>query len=100
MWAQVSERDRGVTRASQAAITLWLGAGLMLPYLIYSALLGGALTMAILAIRRYPLPPPFAGTPWIDRLHDRKTGVPYGIALALAGLLTYPQTTIFQHLLG
>ncbi len=83
-----------------AAIALWLGAGLLLPYLIYSALLGGSLTLAVLAVRRYPLPPPFAGTPWIERLHDSKTGVPYGIALAAAGLLTYPQTTIFQNLLG
>jgi prepilin peptidase CpaA len=83
-----------------SATTLWVGVGLMLPYLIYSALLGGTLTMAILTIRRYPLPPPFAGTPWIDRLHDKKSGVPYGIALAAAALLTYPQTTIFQHFIG
>lgn len=83
-----------------SATTLWVGVGLTLPYLIYSALLGGTLTMAILTIRRYPLPPPFAGTPWIDRLHDKKSGVPYGIALAAAALLTYPQTTIFQHFIG
>ena len=35
-----------------AATTLWVGVGLMLPYLIYAALLGGGLTLAILAVRR------------------------------------------------
>ena len=37
---------------------------------------------------------------WIDRLHDSKTGVPYGIALAAAGILVYPHTAIFQRLVG
>src|SRR5690349_12367763 len=39
-----------------SATTLWIGFGLMLPYLVYAALLGGALTLLILALRRYPLP--------------------------------------------
>jgi len=83
-----------------AATTLWVGLGLMLPYLIYAALLGGALTLLLLAVRRWPLPPPFAGTGWIERLHDRKTGVPYGIALAAAGILVYSRTDIFQQLIA
>jgi len=83
-----------------AAITLWIGFDQALPYLLYSALLGGTLTLLILAVRRFPLPPVFAATPWIDRLHNPKTGVPYGIALAAAGLLVYPQTAIFSHFIG
>ncbi len=83
-----------------SAITLWVGMGLALPYLIYAALLGGALTMLLLVVRRYPLPLMLAGVPWIERLHDNKTGVPYGIALAVAGLLVYPQTAIFAHYIG
>lgn len=83
-----------------SATTLWVGFGLMLPYLIYAALLGGALTLLILAIRRYPLPTFLARIKWVDRLHDNKSGVPYGITLAIAGLLVYPQTPIFQHFLG
>ena len=39
-----------------AATTLWLGFGMMLPYLIYASLLGGALTLYLLAARRWPLP--------------------------------------------
>ena len=37
---------------------------------------------------------------WIDRLHDTKSGVPYGITLAIAGLLVYPETAIFTHFIG
>lgn len=83
-----------------SATTLWLGFGLMLQYMIYAALLGGALTLIILTLRRYPLPAWLAGQAWIDRLHNPKTGVPYGIALAVAGLLVYPETLIFQHFAG
>jgi prepilin peptidase CpaA len=81
-----------------AATTLWLGLGLMLPYLVYAALLGGSLTLGLLAVRRWPLPPPFATWDWVARLHDRKTGVPYGIALAAAGILVYSRTDIFLQL--
>lgn len=81
-----------------AATTLWLGFGLALPYLVYTALLGGALTILILALRRLPLMPVIARFRWIERLHDRKTGIPYGVAMALAGLLTYSQSAIFLRL--
>ena len=83
-----------------SATVLWTGLGLLLQYLIYAALLGGALTLVILAIRRYPLPPRLASQAWLDRLHDPKTGVPYGIALAIAAVLVYPQTAIFVRLMS
>lgn len=83
-----------------AATALWLGFGVTLPYLLYAALLGGALTMVLLAARRLPLPDLLAKVRWIDRLHDRKTGVPYGIALAAAGIIVYSDTALFQQLAG
>jgi prepilin peptidase CpaA len=73
---------------------------LLLPYLVYAALLGGGLTLLILAIRRYPLPTLLARFRWIDRLHDNKSGVPYGIALAIAGLLVYSESTVFIRFIG
>jgi prepilin peptidase CpaA len=81
-----------------AATTLWLGFGLTLPYLTYSALLGGVLTLAILLLRRMPLTPFLARYRWLERLHDSKSGVPYGIALAIAGMITYTSSTIFERL--
>jgi prepilin peptidase CpaA len=83
-----------------AATTLWFGFEGMLQYLVYASLLGGALTLSLLAVRRWPLPLQLKQVVWIDRLHDGQTGVPYGIALAAAGLLVYPASLIFQRLLG
>ena len=79
-----------------AATTLWLGFGLTLPYLVYTALLGGVLTLLILVLRR--VPSDFASMPWLARLRDPKQGVPYGIAMAFAGLLIYTNTPIFERL--
>ena len=83
-----------------AATTLWVGFGTMFQYLIYAALLGGALTFLILVLRRYPLPAMLQKQRWLDRLHDTKSGVPYGIALAIAALLVYPETAIFIRFAG
>ena len=75
-----------------AATVLWVGPELILAYSLTTALIGGALTLAIIFWRGMPLPVSFAGQTWIMRLHDAKAGVPYGIALAAAGLLAYPDT--------
>lgn len=81
-----------------AATTLWLGFGLTLPYLVYAALAGGALTLLILLLRRIPLTPFIARHAWVERLHNAKSGIPYGVALAIAGLLTYSSSEIFLRL--
>lgn len=83
-----------------AATALWLGFGVTLPYLVYAALLGGALTLLLLSVRKLPLPKRLSKITWIDRLHNQKSGVPYGIALAAAGLLVYSDTALFQQLTG
>ncbi len=53
------------------------------------------MTIAILQLRRWPLPAWLTAPTWVSRLADRTSGVPYGIALALAGLIVYPQTQIW-----
>lgn len=75
-----------------AATALWFGSGEVLNYLLYAALLGGALTFIILQFRLITLPAFAARQEWIQRLHQKNGGVPYGIALAIAALLIYPQT--------
>lgn len=76
-----------------ATTALWFGFGLPLAqYLITAALFGGALTLFILFARARPLPSVLAGQSWVTRLHDEKTGIPYGIALAASALAIYPST--------
>jgi prepilin peptidase CpaA len=82
-----------------AATTLWFGPAAILAYSLSTALIGGALTLALVAWRGMPLPVAFVGQGWFVRLHDAKQGVPYGIALAAAGLLVYP-TTPFMAAVG
>ncbi|MNL52029.1 hypothetical protein D3C87_1751710 [compost metagenome] len=58
------------------------------------------LTLAILFLRRMPMPGIVATMPWLTRLLDRKQGIPYGVAMAVAGLLTYSNTAIFERLIA
>ena len=78
-----------------AATALWMGWGNLTDYLLISTLAGGALTLLLLSWRRWPMPPQVLAQAWIARLHDSATGVPYGIALAAAGLALFPQTQIW-----
>ncbi|MGH6831957.1 MAG: A24 family peptidase [Methyloceanibacter sp.] len=83
-----------------AATCLWLGPEAILAYGIYAALLGGALTLMLLFWRGLPLPVMLTSQGWLVRLHSPKEGVPYGIALAAAGLLVYPDTPFMAALGG
>ena len=83
-----------------AATALWFGWGLIVDYSLSAAIYGGALTLVILLGRRFVLPAWLSRHVWIARLHDAKTGIPYGVALAAAGLLLYPQTEIWRVAAG
>jgi prepilin peptidase CpaA len=75
-----------------ASAALWFGFDHLLNYLVCASLFGGVLTILLLQLRQWPLPYPLAGQAWALRLHDKQTGIPYGIALAIAALVLYPET--------
>ena len=79
-----------------AATTVWIGWQHLGDYGLYATFLGGMLTLLILAMRGMPVPAFALRYTWVERLHDKKAGVPYGIALAIAGLLIYPETGIWN----
>jgi prepilin peptidase CpaA len=83
-----------------AATALWLGFDTLMAYLLMSALAGGMLTLAILSLRLWPLPIFALQWNWLSRLHDRSSGVPYGIALAGAALVVYPHSPIWGGILA
>jgi prepilin peptidase CpaA len=83
-----------------AATAPWLGWALMLDYGLLASIAGGALTLAIVLARRAPLPAWAARLAWIARLHDPDNGVPYGVALAAAGLALYPSSHIWRAATG
>jgi len=78
-----------------AATAAWLGWTAILDYGVAAALFGGILTLALLGARRAPLPAAFGRIDWLARLHNANAGVPYGIALAAAGLMQFPNSSIW-----
>lgn len=84
-----------------AATALWMGFGQeLLQYLVYSAALGGLLTMLILMYRRSPLSVYTGHNIFLRNLADQDVGIPYGIALGLGGIATYPGTALAQWALA
>ncbi|MBX3531798.1 MAG: prepilin peptidase [Rhizobiaceae bacterium] len=79
-----------------SATALWMGFGLpLLSYLVYGAMLGGLLTLAILAFRSSPASWYAGRNMFLRHFADQKAGIPYGVALGAAGMLVFPQTALF-----
>jgi prepilin peptidase CpaA len=83
-----------------AATALWLGWAHILDYGLIASVLGGIITLGLLLGRRMQLPAWASRLNWLSRLHHPETGVPYGIALAAAGLALYPQTQLWRAAAG
>jgi prepilin peptidase CpaA len=70
-----------------AAASLWLGLSGLVPFLVYTAVLGGVLTIVLLVARHVvslyalALPEPLA------HLMKPRGDIPYGVAIALGGLM-------------
>jgi prepilin peptidase CpaA len=79
-----------------ACVLLWLGFANLVEYTLIASALGGFLTLAILGLRQMPLPTPLISQSWISRLHDARSGIPYGVALAAGAFVILPQTEIFR----
>lgn len=79
-----------------AAACLWFGFSDMFFYTLVAALFGGVLTLTILMARRVALPAGLSRQTWLVRLHDGRSGIPYGVALAAGALYWLPQAEIFR----
>ena len=77
-----------------AATALWLGAPGLAPFLMWTTLTGGALTLTLVAARRHA--GGFVGDTgpdaphWVGRLMDRQGDVPYGVAICVGALAAFP----------
>jgi len=78
-----------------AAASLWIGLGELGQYMIAVSVLGGLLALVIF-LYRGTLPPGWLlGQQWALRLHNKKEGIPYGLALTGAALWVFPSTAWF-----
>ncbi|MFV0298175.1 MAG: prepilin peptidase [Hyphomicrobiaceae bacterium] len=79
-----------------AAAALWFGFDGLPQYLVLVSIAGGALVLFLLTYRQFTLPLWLCRQDWALRLHKQAGPVPYGVALAAAGLWLYPVTPWFQ----
>ena len=79
-----------------AAAALWLGLRDLPAYALVASLMGGLLTLALLMLRQWPLPAGAARVDWIIRLHEKSSGIPYGVALAGGALVILPHAEILR----
>lgn len=78
-----------------AATAIWMGLNIhLVEYLVASTFIGGLLTLAILVYRKSPLAAITSRNPFLRHFADETSGVPYGIALGIGGLLTYPASPL------
>lgn len=77
------------------ATAVWMGFSMtLLQYLVLGAMIGGFLTLLIIFFRGSPMAVFSSNNLFLRHFADEKAGIPYGIALGIAGLMTYPQTEL------
>ena len=81
-----------------AAGALWIGSQNLLAFLFAVTLCGAALCLAVLVYRRIVPTAYVPSAGWLQRLHGKEAGVPYGLAICGGALLLYPQTPLFMAL--
>lgn len=80
-----------------AATALWMGLGLPLAeYLLTAAMLGGLLTLAIMAFRGSAIATVVGAGRFAAYFSNPKAGIPYGIALGAAGLAVCPGSALME----
>jgi len=82
-----------------AVTAMWFGPSAdLIEYLLLGSIFGGFLTLGLLLSR--VVFAPVTGVDFIDRLLQRDTGIPYGIALGAAGLTVYSDSVWMDIALG
>ena len=78
-----------------AGTAVWMGLNIhLMEYLVTSTIIGGVLTLAILIYRKSPLAAYTGHNRLLRHFADETVGVPYGIALGLGGLITFPDSPL------
>ena len=81
-----------------AVCGLWLGWREMAPFILWTAVAGGVLAVSLLWSRRLASHLPATGPAWFNRLLTPGGDVPYGIAIALGALMTFPESPVMSAL--
>ena len=83
-----------------AACALWMGWPTVLPFLLATALAGGALALILMQMRSNLLKPYLQrGPAWMERLVTAPDS-PYGLAIAVGALVMLPQSPLLRTIGG
>jgi prepilin peptidase CpaA len=77
------------------ATSLWMGWDALLPFILLTALVGGAITLILLVLRKLLARRAPSGG-WLGRLLAPTSGVPYGLAIAVAGLTLFSRLGVAE----
>ncbi|WP_173934663.1 prepilin peptidase [Chelativorans sp. Marseille-P2723] len=84
-----------------AGTTLWFGFSMgLVHYLLFTALAGGALALALMLFRRSGLAVYTSNNVLLRHVSDEEAGVPYGIALGIGGLFAFEESPPMQFVLA
>lgn len=83
-----------------AACGLWVGVSAAAPFLMWTALAGGAMALLLLSARNLAEYYPGFGPAWFQRLTTKGEGVPYGVAIAAGALAAFPVSPVMTSIGG
>lgn len=83
-----------------AAASLWLGAAALMPFLIWTAILGGAFSLVLMLGRTWASPHMSGAPAWVSTLFRPKGDIPYGVAICGGALMAYPASMLVARALG
>lgn len=84
-----------------ASACLWFGLSGATSFILYTALVGGLLSLGLLLARQHAGRwVPASGPGWISTLMEPKGDLPYGVAIAAGALLAYPASPLVISVLG
>jgi prepilin peptidase CpaA len=83
-----------------ASACLWLGWSGVAPFLLFTALAGGAFCLLLIAARAQLQVFALNAPGWVTRLMQPKGDIPYGVAIAIGALLAYPSSPLVQAFSG
>lgn len=81
-----------------AAVVLWLGPAALLPFVLWTALAGGALSLILLSGRNHAPILAGVGPLWSRKLFEPKGDIPYGVAIAAGALVAFPSSALMTAL--
>jgi len=75
-----------------AASALWIGWDPLVNFILYTAIAGGGLSVLVIIWRRIGHERDMRGAVWLRNLFNKQIKVPYGVAIAIGGIVAYSET--------